>query len=88
MKKLLFLSLISGAFISTTTFAQGPSKPATQQPTAQLRTEEQYATMLKEAKEKPELVHGAPYAQPVRRLDDVKAARDLDLVWRPNKEKS
>lgn len=29
------------------------------------------------------LVKGAPYTQPVRRLDDVKAARELDLTWRP-----
>jgi glycine dehydrogenase subunit 2 len=28
------------------------------------------------------LVKGAPYTQPVRRLDDVKAARELDLTWR------
>jgi glycine cleavage system P protein (glycine dehydrogenase) subunit 2 len=26
---------------------------------------------------------GAPYTLPVRRLDDVKAARHLDLAWRP-----
>jgi glycine dehydrogenase subunit 2 len=37
---------------------------------------------MREAKESPELLHGAPYTQPVRRLDDVKAARELDLVWR------
>jgi len=37
----------------------------------------------KEAEENPELVKGAPYSLPVRRLDDVKAARDLDLVWKP-----
>lgn len=35
----------------------------------------------KEAEETPDLVRGAPYTQPVRRLDDVKAARELDLVW-------
>jgi glycine dehydrogenase subunit 2 len=29
------------------------------------------------------LVKGAPYTQPVRRLDDVKAARELDLTWKP-----
>ncbi len=28
------------------------------------------------------LVKGAPYTQPVRRLDDVKAARELDLAWK------
>ena len=28
----------------------------------------------------------APYNMPVRRLDDVKAARQLDLVFRPESE--
>ncbi|MDR0480747.1 MAG: aminomethyl-transferring glycine dehydrogenase subunit GcvPB [Gallionellaceae bacterium] len=28
------------------------------------------------------LVKGAPYSQPVRRLDDVKAARELNLTWK------
>ncbi len=28
------------------------------------------------------MVKGAPYSQPVRRLDDVKAARELDLAWK------
>ena len=28
----------------------------------------------------------APYSMPVRRLDDVKAARQLDLVYRPHDE--
>lgn len=36
----------------------------------------------KEAEETPDLVKGAPFTLPVRRLDDVKAARELDLVWR------
>ncbi|HET8705368.1 MAG TPA: aminomethyl-transferring glycine dehydrogenase subunit GcvPB [Pseudomonadales bacterium] len=39
-----------------------------------------------EAESSPELVKGAPYTQPVRRLDDVKAARDLDLVYRIKNE--
>jgi len=30
------------------------------------------------------MVKGAPYTQPVRRLDDVKAARELDLTWKRN----
>ena len=38
--------------------------------------------ILAEAKENPDLLKGAPYTQPVRRLDDVKAARELDLVWK------
>jgi glycine dehydrogenase subunit 2 len=36
-----------------------------------------------EAKVDAEKVRGAPYTTPVRRLDDVKAARQLDLAWRP-----
>ena len=35
-----------------------------------------------EAESDPEYLKGAPYTLPVRRLDDVKAARELDLVWR------
>jgi glycine dehydrogenase subunit 2 len=34
-----------------------------------------------EAYQQPEVVKGAPHTMPVRRLDDVKAARELDLVW-------
>ncbi len=34
-----------------------------------------------EARTDAQMVKGAPYTTPVRRLDDVKAARDLDLVW-------
>jgi glycine dehydrogenase subunit 2 len=34
-----------------------------------------------EAEIDPEKVKGAPYTLPVRRLDDVKAAKELDLVW-------
>ena len=34
-----------------------------------------------EAHEDAELVKSAPHTTPVRRLDDVKAARELDLVW-------
>jgi glycine dehydrogenase subunit 2 len=30
------------------------------------------------------MVKGAPYTMPVRRLDDVKAARELDLTWKRN----
>jgi glycine dehydrogenase subunit 2 len=36
-----------------------------------------------EAYAAPELVKGAPHTMPVRRLDDVKAARELDLTWKP-----
>lgn len=38
--------------------------------------------ILQEAHENAALVKGAPYTLPVRRLDDVKAARELDLVWK------
>lgn len=41
--------------------------------------------ILAEAQKDPAMVKGAPYTQPVRRLDDVKAARDLDLTWTPEK---
>lgn len=41
--------------------------------------------ILKEAEENPELVKGAPYSLPVKRLDDVRAARELDLRWQPEK---
>ena len=37
----------------------------------------------KEAETDAELVRGAPYTLPVRRLDDVKAAKELDLTWKP-----
>jgi glycine dehydrogenase subunit 2 len=37
----------------------------------------------KEAEDTPELVKGAPHTLPVKRLDDVRAARELDLRWRP-----
>jgi len=35
----------------------------------------------KEAETEPETVTTAPHALPVRRLDDVKAAKELDLTW-------
>ena len=37
------------------------------------------ATIL-EARQ-PDMVKEAPFTQPVRRLDDVKTARELDLTW-------
>ena len=39
--------------------------------------------ILDEALSRPDLVRSAPHATPVRRLDDVKAARELDLKWTP-----
>ncbi len=42
------------------------------------------ATVLEEANTTPERLKNAPHHLPVRRLDDVKAARDLDLAWYPS----
>ncbi|MEO7728956.1 MAG: aminomethyl-transferring glycine dehydrogenase subunit GcvPB, partial [Burkholderiales bacterium] len=39
--------------------------------------------ILHEARAQPDLVKTAPHTTPVRRLDDVRAARELDLAWRP-----
>lgn len=36
-----------------------------------------------EAGSNPELVKSAPHTLPVKRLDDVRAARQLDLAWQP-----
>jgi glycine dehydrogenase subunit 2 len=41
------------------------------------------AQIQKEAETTPEQVTTAPHTLPVTRLDDVKAARELDLVWQP-----
>ncbi|MBV1881660.1 MAG: aminomethyl-transferring glycine dehydrogenase subunit GcvPB [Pseudomonadales bacterium] len=38
----------------------------------------------KEAHQSPELLRNAPHSLSVKRLDDVKAARELNLVWRPS----
>ena len=39
--------------------------------------------ILDEAHREPQLVKSAPHTTPVRRLDEVKAARELDLAWHP-----
>ncbi|MDH5470266.1 MAG: aminomethyl-transferring glycine dehydrogenase subunit GcvPB [Gammaproteobacteria bacterium] len=36
-----------------------------------------------EAENSPELLKEAPHTQPVRRLDEVRAAKQLDLTWKP-----
>jgi glycine dehydrogenase subunit 2 len=36
----------------------------------------------KEAEDEPDLVKSAPHSQPVRRLDEVRAAKELDLAFR------
>ena len=79
MKKLLFLSLIFGALISTSTNAQGPEvkpPPAAQQPAAPQFTAEQKATMIKEAKEKqvPMLVEKAG-------ITDAQAERVIEINY-------
>lgn len=43
------------------------------------------AAIQKEAETDGDMLRAAPYTQPVNRLDDVKAARELDLVWENNK---
>jgi len=40
-------------------------------------------TVQKEAQTSPEQVKTAPHTLPVKRLDDVRAARTLDLRWQP-----
>lgn len=40
--------------------------------------------ILQEIELQPDLVKGAPHTMSVRKLDDVKAARELDLAWKPN----
>ncbi len=39
--------------------------------------------LLEQSRTDPERMHGAPYTLPVRRLDDVKAVRELDVVYKP-----
>jgi glycine dehydrogenase subunit 2 len=39
--------------------------------------------IAREAREQPDLLHDAPHTLPVRRLDEVRAARQPDLAWRP-----
>lgn len=39
--------------------------------------------ILVEIQEQPDMVKSAPHNMPLRKLDDVKAARELDLTWKP-----
>ena len=39
------------------------------------------ASIRQEAEANPEVPHHAPYTLPVKRLDDVRAAKELDLAW-------
>ncbi len=43
-------------------------------------------TIRQEAEQCPELLTSAPHSMSVKRLDDVKAARELDLTWRPEEQ--
>jgi glycine dehydrogenase subunit 2 len=40
--------------------------------------------ILREIEQEPDMVKGAPHNMSVRKLDDVKAARELDLAWKPS----
>jgi glycine dehydrogenase subunit 2 len=42
--------------------------------------------IVKEARQDADVLHEAPWKAPVRRLDEVKAARDLVLRWGPDNE--
>ena len=39
--------------------------------------------ILREMEQEPGKLTSAPHTMPVRRLDDVRAAKQLDLVWKP-----
>jgi glycine dehydrogenase subunit 2 len=58
--------------------------------TESLQTLDEFIKIMKavldEAKTNPELLHNAPYSLPIRRLDDVKAARKLDVNYFYKKE--
>ena len=43
---------------------------------------EQMIAIREEAQTDPAKLKGAPYTLPVRRLDDVRAAKQLDLAWK------
>jgi glycine dehydrogenase subunit 2 len=43
-------------------------------------------SIARRAESDAEALKGAPYSMPVRRLDDVKAARHLDLAWTADQE--
>lgn len=39
--------------------------------------------ILQEIEDQPDMVKSAPHNMPLRKLDDVRAARELDLAWKP-----
>ena len=44
--------------------------------------------ILQEAKEDPDKVKTAPHTTAVGRLDEVKAAKELDLIWQPGERET
>src|SRR6202000_319180 len=44
---------------------------------------EAMAAIREEMRQAPEKLTGAPHTMPVRRLDDVRAAKQLDVAWKP-----
>ncbi|MDR7401051.1 MAG: aminomethyl-transferring glycine dehydrogenase subunit GcvPB [Armatimonadota bacterium] len=54
------------------------------------RTLDEFAEALiavaREARDTPDVVRTAPHTTPVRRLDEVRAARQPDLRWRPRRD--
>ncbi len=54
-------------------------------------TLDEYIAAMKEiardAEENPEVLHSAPLNTPIRRLDDARAFRQLDLRWEPSSQK-
>ena len=44
---------------------------------------ESMVAILGEAQTDAARLKGAPYTMPVRRLDDVRAAKQLELTWKP-----
>ena len=53
-------------------------------------TLDEFAKVLKkittELRENPELVEKAPHSASIGRLDEVKAARQLNLRWKPDQD--
>ena len=49
---------------------------------------EAMAKILAEAEQNPDCLHEAPHTLPVRRLDEVRAARELDLRWVAGKQRT
>jgi glycine dehydrogenase subunit 2 len=58
--------------------------------TESVETLEEFAKVIgrimQEAKINPEMLRRAPYSTPVRRLDEVRAAKELDVCFRPDRK--